>query len=138
MLEDHLHSPATRHRLRTGPAANDVDGVAAWLHQRGYRPIGIDPALRSLSGWADWLRGTGCTADELVPGFEACQVALATQPRVRHARGPTRESLVAGARFLGFLREQGVIPQAVPSSSVAARWPLLGAFRAWMGQHRGA
>lgn len=137
MLEAHLHSPVTRQRLRTGPAAPYVDGFAAWLHQQGYRPIGIDHALRSLAGWADWLRGAGFTATELVPGFEACQVALATQPRVRHARGPNQESLAAAARFLRFLREQGVLPPPVPPPSVAERWPLLGVFRAWMGQHRG-
>ena len=114
MLEAHLHSPVTRQRLRTGPAAPYIDAFAAWLRQRGYRPIGIDHALRSLAGWTDWLRGAGFTTHDLVQGFEACKVALAKQPRVRHARGPNRESLAAAARFLRFLREHGVIPQPVP------------------------
>lgn len=137
MLENHLHSPVTRQRLRNGPATKYVDAFAAWLHQRGYRPTSIDHALRSLAGWTDWLHGAGFTADALAQGFEACKVGLAKAPRVRYARGPNQESLVAAARFLGFLREQGVIPPAVPPSSPAERWPLLGAFRAWMGQHRG-
>lgn len=137
MLEVHLHSPITRQRLRTGPAAPYVDGFAAWLRQQGYRPIGIEHALRSLAGWTDWLRGAGFTATELVQGFEACKAALATPPRVRHARGPNRESLAAAARLLRFLREQGVLPRPVPPASPAERWPLLGAFRAWMGRHRG-
>ncbi len=137
MLEAHLHSPVTRHRLRTGPAAPYVDGFAAWLRQQGYRPIGIDHALRSLAGWTDWLRGAGFTATDLVQGFEACKAALANQPRVRHARGPNQESLAAAARLLRFLREQRVLPPPVPLVSPAERWPLLGVFRAWMGQHRG-
>ena len=137
MLEAHLHSPVTRQRLRTGPAAPYIDAFAAWLRQRGYRPIGIDHALRSLAGWTDWLRGAGFTTHDLVQGFEACKVALAKQPRVRHARGPNRESLAAAARFLRFLREHGVIPQPVSPASPAERWPLLGAFRSWMSEHRG-
>ena len=137
MLEAHLRSAVTRERLHTGPAAPYVDAFAAWLQQQGYRPIGIEHALRSLAGWTDWLRGAGFTVAELIQGFEACKVALATQARVRHARGPNQESLAAAARFLRFLREQGVIPPPVPSASPAERWPLLGVFRAWMGQHRG-
>ena len=137
MLEAHLRSPVTRERLRAGPAAPYVDAFAAWLTRQGYRPIGIDHALRSLAWWTDWLRGAGFTATELVQGFEACKAALATQPRVRHARGPNQESLAAAARLLRFLREQGVLPRPVPPASPAERWPLLGAFRAWMSQHRG-
>jgi len=56
MLEAHLRSPVTRERLRAGPAAPYVDAFAAWLTRQGYRPIGIDHALRSLAGWTDWLR----------------------------------------------------------------------------------
>ena len=44
MLEHHVKSPVTRDRLRTGLAADHVDGFADWLHRRGYRPITIDAA----------------------------------------------------------------------------------------------
>jgi len=137
MLDTYLHSPVTRHRLRTGPAAPYVDAFTAWLRQQGYRPIGIEHALRSLAGWTDWLRGAGFTATDLVPGFAACQVALASERHVRSARGPNQESLAVAVRLLRFLRERGVLPPPVLPPSPAERWPLLGAFRSWMGEHRG-
>ena len=67
MLEAHLQSPATRQRLRTGPAAAHIDGFADWLHRQGYRPISIDGTLRALAGWTDWMRGAGFTAHDLLP-----------------------------------------------------------------------
>jgi hypothetical protein len=36
MLDDHLSSPVTRRRLRSGPAADYVDHFVDWLHCRGY------------------------------------------------------------------------------------------------------
>ena len=137
MLEAHLQSPATRQRLRTGPAAAHIDGFADWLHRQGYRPISIDGTLRALAGWTDWMRGAGFTAHDLLPGYAACKRALETQPRVRYRRGPHHGSLVAAALFLRFLREQGVVPPLEPPPSPSDRWPLLGAFRTWMRQHRG-
>ena len=42
MLEQHLKSPVTRQRLRSGPAADHIDGFADWLHRHRYSPITID------------------------------------------------------------------------------------------------
>jgi site-specific recombinase XerD len=44
---------------------------------------------------------------------------------------------VAARLFIAFLRETGVIPPAAPIPSASQRWPMLGTFRSWMGQHRG-
>ena len=51
MLDAHLTSLITRHRLWSGPAAGHIHGFAAWLHRQGYRPATLDATLRSLAGW---------------------------------------------------------------------------------------
>ena len=48
MLDTHLKSPVTRHRLRSGPATEHVDAFAEWLHRQGYRPVTIDTTGSSL------------------------------------------------------------------------------------------
>ena len=107
MLEHHVKSPVTRDRLRTGLAADHVDGFADWLHRRGYRPITIDALLRSLAGWTDWMRVKGFTAHDLNAGLEACKVALKKEPRARYCRGINDQSRATAAVFVRFLQEQG-------------------------------
>lgn len=88
MLETHLHSPVTRRRLRTGPAADHIDVFADWLHINGYKPVSIDLLLRSLAGWTDWLLVRGFTAQDLLPGFGACKLAIKTDSAFATAAGP--------------------------------------------------
>lgn len=137
MLDRHLRSPVTRLRLRSGPAADHIDGFADWLHRRGYTPITIDVMLRSLAGWTDWMRTAGFTRPDLRPGFVACKVWLGNKPQQRYRRGPNHKSLVAASAFIRFLQEQGVIPRMESPPSLGDRWPVLGDFRSWMRQHRG-
>jgi integrase/recombinase XerD len=137
MLDEHLRSPVTRLRLRSGPAADHIDGFADWLDGHGFKPNTIDAMLRCLAGWTDWMRAAGFTQSDLLPGFEACKVALSRTPRGRYRRGAGHKSLAAAATFIRFLREQGAIPQAVAPPSPSQRWPVLGEFRSWMHQHRG-
>ena len=137
MLDAHLKSPVTRQRLRSGPAAEHIDGFADWLHRQEYKPVTIDAALRSLAGWTDWMRAAGFTAHDMLAGFDACKTELQTRPRPRFRRGPNHHSLEAAALFIRYLREQGVLPQPASRSSPADLWPILGEFRVWMRQHRG-
>ena len=88
MLEQHLKSPVTRQRLRSGPAADRIDGFADWLHRHRYSPITIDTTLRSLAGWTDWMRAAGFTEHDLLAGFASCSAELQTHRRVRYGRGP--------------------------------------------------
>jgi integrase/recombinase XerD len=37
--------------------------------------------LRSLAGWTDWMLAAGFTAQALLPGFEACRVAMQGKER---------------------------------------------------------
>lgn len=137
MLETHLNSPITQQRLRTGLIADYVEGFADWLYLHGYKPISINHSLRSLAGWADWILAAGFTAHSLLAGFEAYKMALQTEKRVLHSRGPNHHSLTAAATFIRFLQQLGKLPPAVPPPSITDCWPVLGEFRLWMRQHRG-
>lgn len=137
MLDEHLKSPVTQQRLRSGVATGHIDGFADWLHRHGYEPVTIDGVLRSLAGWTDWMRQAGFTAQSLLAGFDACKAELETGRRVRYGRGPNRKSLASAALFIRFLREQGVLPPLIVPPSAADLWPMLGAFHLWMRQHRG-
>ena len=53
MLEHHVNSPITRRRLRSGPAAEPVNGFADWLHRHGYKSASRVAIFRSLAGWTD-------------------------------------------------------------------------------------
>ncbi len=137
MLETHLNSPVTQRRLRTGPAADHIDAFADWLHLHGYKPVSIDLLLRSLAGWTDWLLAKSFTARDLLPGLEACKLAIKEGQPVRYRRGPNRDSLKAATVFVRFLQHQGTIPFPLTPPSASDIWPVLGEFRLWMRQHRG-
>ena len=137
MLETHLESPVTRRRLRTGPAADHIDAFTDWLHLHGYKPVSIDLLLRSLAGWTDWLLTKDFTAQDLLPGFEACKLAIKDEQRVHYSRGPNRDSVTAAAVFIRFLQNQGKVPLPATPPTAVEIWPVLGEFRAWMRQHRG-
>ena len=119
MLETHLNSPVTRRRLRTGAAADHIDAFADWLHLRGYKPTSIDNGLTSLAAWTDWMMTAGFTAQDLLPGFEACKLALSKEQRVRYSRGPNQQSITAASLFIRFLQMTGELPLpvALPSAT---------------------
>jgi integrase/recombinase XerD len=137
MLETHLTSPITRRRLRTGIAADHIDAFADWLHLQGYRPTSIDNSLTSLAAWSDWMLTAGFTTQDVVPGFEACKLAVGNEQRVRHSRGPNQQSITAASLFIRFLQLQGKLPLPIAKPSATERWPILGEFRSWMRSHRG-
>ena len=97
MLETHLDSPVTRRRLRTGVAADHIDAFADWLHLRGYKPTSIDNGLSSLAAWTDWMQTAEFTARDLLPGFEACKLAVGKEERV--TLQPRTQPALAGGRL---------------------------------------
>lgn len=46
-------------------------------------------------------------------------------------------SLTTAAMYVRFLQGQGVVPRPLISTVPTDPWPMLGAFRSWMRQHRG-
>jgi len=137
MLDDHLSSPVTRQRLRAGPAADYIDDFAEWLHGRGYRPATIKDLLYPLTAWTDWMRAADFTAHDVLPAFATCKTQVERQQHARYQRGVNRRSLTAASMYIRFLQEQGVVPPSVIAPAPSDRWPILGAFRSWMRQHRG-
>jgi integrase/recombinase XerD len=137
MLEHHVNSPVTRRRLRSGPAAEHVDGFADWLHSRGYKSVSIVAIFRSLAGWADWMQSAGFTVHDCPASLAACTAELQAGGRVRYRRGPNKHSLTAAALFIRFLQERGVLPPPAIPASPTDLWPLISEFRSWMCQHRG-
>jgi hypothetical protein len=73
MLETYLISPITRKRLRTGPAADHIDAFADWLHRQGYSPTSIDNLLPPSPDGRIGCSPQGFTAQDLLPGFNACK-----------------------------------------------------------------
>lgn len=136
MLEDHLASPITRQRLRSGPAGAHIDAFADWLHYHAYQPASVTTMLRSLAGWTDWMQHSGLTVHDAADGLAACKASLVASARVHYSRGPNKNSLAAASVFVRFLQAQSVIPRLAPPSALAA-WPVLVDFRSWMRQHRG-
>ena len=137
MLEHHVNSPVTRRRLRSGPAAEHVDGFADWLHRHGYKSVSIVAIFRSLAGWTDWMQSAGFTVHDCPAGLAACTAELQAGGRVRYRRGPNNHSLTAAALFIQFLQECGVLPPPAIPASATDLWPLIREFRSWMRQHRG-
>jgi integrase/recombinase XerD len=137
MLETHLSSPITRRRLRVGVTADHIDAFAAWLHLRGYKPTSIDNGLTSLAAWSDWMQTAGFTAQDLLPGFEACKLTVGKEQRVPYSRGPNQQSVAAASLFIRFLQLQGHLPPPVTRPSATEQWAVLGEFRSWMHAHRG-
>ncbi|HKM72738.1 MAG TPA: tyrosine-type recombinase/integrase [Stellaceae bacterium] len=137
MLEHHVNSPVTRRRLRSGPAAEHLDGFADWLHRHGYRPASVDSIFRSLASWTDWMQSAGFTVHDCPAGLAACAAELQAGGRVRYRRGPNNHSLASAALFIRFLQVYGVLPPPAILASPTDLWPLIGEFRSWMRQHRG-
>ena len=137
MLEDHLESPVTRNRLRSGPLFQHIDGFADWLASRGYKSVSMDGRLRNLAPWSDWMRQAGFGQEELVAGFLAYKQALAEEGRLRYGNGKYHGTIPAGALFIRFLQESGQVPTPASPVPPCAKWPLLGEYRAWIVQQRG-
>ncbi len=107
-----------------------VEGFKDWLRDRGYTANTITEKVRLLAGWADWMAGAGYRLDTIVAGHEASRSAFIGKKSIRRHVG-------SGTVFIRYLRHRGVVapPPALPTPS--DRWPLIGAFRAWMREHRG-
>src|SRR5215472_11803950 len=137
MLGQHLPSPITQKRLRSGPAADYIDQFADWLHERGYRQRSLQDLLRALARWTDWMSATGLMGADVLRAVNECKALVETRRRTRYARGVNRLSVAAASVYIQFLREQGVVPPPERPPALTERWPLLDAFRSWMRQHRG-
>ena len=110
--------------------APHIDGFKTWLHDHGYRPATIVELVRLLACWADWMQAAGFGLTTISAGFEASAAVFQGCKTIRAPRA-------AATLFIRYLQEQGTLPEPRKSPSPAETWPILAAFRAWMGSQRG-
>lgn len=110
--------------------APHIDGFKTWLHNNGYRPATIVEVIRLVACWADWMHAAGFDLDDIAAGFDASASVFKGS---KTARAP----LGAGALFIRYLRERGILPEPTRPPSPTETWPLLDAFRRWMRGQRG-
>lgn len=124
-------------RLRSGLAAPYVEGFADWLDDNGYANKTVRELVRLLAGWTHWMSVAGYTLDNILTGFEASRAVVSNTRRVRRRGDINRDSIGVAALFMRYLQDQRVLARPTPSPSATQIWPILGAFRSWMRQHRG-
>jgi site-specific recombinase XerD len=106
------------------------NGFKIWLQQRGYAPATVTELIRLLACWAEWIHSRGYDLGTAPAGLAHSGAVFRGSKTARAPQG-------AGALFLAYLREQGVLPPAERSPLPEETWPLLGAFRRWMRELRG-
>lgn len=138
MVKKYVRSTVLQDRLYGGLVAPHVDEFVKWHHERGFKPTTIECDLRSLAGWADWMRDRGFTSyHDLVHGLELCKAELKNRDRIFYSRGPNKHSIKVARKYITFLRTIGIIAPLPKKFSVSETWPLLASFRLWSIEHRG-
>ena len=139
MLEDHLKLVRTRERLRSGAAAEYVDGYADWLYECGYAPISIVQTFQFLARWTDWMREEGFGTESLLAGFDAYKETSSGPDNGRRRYKTHSQGVASAALFIKYLQQCGVLPapNPTPTTTPDTICPLLREFRYWMRQHRG-
>jgi len=127
-----------RHTRKTSQSVDDrlrwldphLGGFRTWLRAKGYRATTITELVRLLACWAERVRSTGFGIDSIEAGFAASAAMFRGGKTARAPQG-------AGALFIAYLREQGIVPPPERSQRPEESWPVLAAFRTWMREQRG-
>ncbi len=139
MVEQFFSDPRALERARGCAVGPHLDGFMAWLQEAGYASSSIETFARTavhLGVWTQRCRAAIADLDEIaIERFRAhlreCACPGPRPPRRRY------HSIAARAdRFLEYLREQGVVPQA-PAPELEQVHPLIEGFQEWMCRHRG-
>lgn len=107
-----------------------VEGFKNWLCDNGYKASTVVEKVRLLAGWTDWMVGAGYALDTAMAGLAASKSAFVGKKSIRR-------HVSSGAHFIRYLQDRAVVPRPAAPPSPSETWPLLGAFRAWMREHRG-
>jgi site-specific recombinase XerD len=140
MVEEFFEDPRTLERARTSTSGPHLGGFAEWLRSLGYARSSIEEFLRiavHVGLWADCEHTPLGEIDEAwIERFRA-HLGQCTCRGPRPSQRRDNRSTTRAARFLQYLRDQGVAPEA-PQHRVMEAHPLVMGFEAWMRQHRGA
>lgn len=118
-VEERLHFAAAR-----------IEEFKNWLGEKGYRATTIKELVRLLAAWTDWMHANGFSLDNILAGFDASATIF-------NGKKAARRTLSAAALFIGYLRDQKLVPPPIRPPSATETWPTLGSFRDWMRSHRG-
>jgi hypothetical protein len=124
MIEHIFPNRAVLEKLHAGPLSAHSDAFALELLDRGYTPWTATYAMRLLATLSTWLVQEGLAIRD--PNEAAFDAFL--RCRDREFR-PHREDRAVLARFLGHLREKGVITPAAERQGTDARSCIREAFQ---------
>ena len=137
MLENYFEAAATLTRLRSGPPGPFIDGFAASLHEAGYRRWTARGYLRAAAHLGVWMQRKRVIIRALDEG--SLRDFANHLPRckcLRRNSGVYCDAVAGNRLFLGFLRDQGILPQ--PPRTVEVTVPeVVAQFEQWMRHHRG-
>ena len=138
MLETYFSAPKMLGHLRSGPSGPHLDGFAALLEERGYRPASAVRYLRAAAHLGHFqLDHSGTLAEIELAAFTG---HLHTCRCPRSKGGRRNHHTVFGAKhFRDFLVEIGVC-RSVAKTPVDehAEPEVVAGFRVWLRKHRGA
>jgi integrase/recombinase XerD len=138
MLESYVCSNVLRERLENSFLAPHLNQFTKWQCEQGFKPLTITCDLRSLAGWADWMKDHRFTkTEDFVLGFESCKEELKSRGRIFYSRGANKHSIRAAKKYIQFLRTIGILTALPKKLSVSETWPMLADFRSWSIEHRG-
>lgn len=107
-----------------------VESYRAWLKARGHTEGTIKGLIVQFGHWTDWIHKAGFGLDTIHAGYDASVVALKGKPY-------SLPRLRAGALFILYLQDRGIVAPRPKLPSPSETWPILGAFRDWMRRCRG-
>ena len=138
MMDQYFADPAALNRARTSWSGPHLDGYLEWLRDLGFAPVSIQSFARTavhVGLWAGRKRIPIRDLDQAALERFRAHLRRCGCPGPRPKRRRFRKITMWAAKFVDYLREQGVVHEAphVP----AEHHPLVAGFDAWMRQHRG-
>jgi integrase/recombinase XerD len=140
MMDQYFADPGALKRAKTSWSGAHLDGYSEWLHDRGFASSSIQQFMRTavhVGLWAEHKQIPIRDLDQAALERFRVHVRRCRCPGPRPNRRRDRKIAMWAARFVDYLREQGIVREVPPQVS-AEPHPLVAGFDAWMRQHRGA
>ena len=130
---DRLYSASrTITRLRSGPLGAHMDGFAEELSAQGYPPSTLRPKIRWVGYLNQWLGDRQIDATDL--NEERIAEFLACHRATHDIQNPDD---VTFRQLLCYLRNAGLVPEAVPKRRDRQLHPVLEEFAQYLAEERG-
>lgn len=137
MLETFI-KPRFVKKLRSGPAGPYIEGFAKYLCEASYNHWTGRDFLYAAAHLVGWAQGKGITVTKLDEAWlERFRKHLRPCQCPRPNGGKGKGALIGCQVFLNYLRQSGVVPDAIPEHKGPIYPALVESFRHWMKQQRG-